>query len=181
MTPAKYPYVNTYRDRHGRVRHYFRRGRGKRVPLPKHPGTPEFETAWKAAMAAFEAGETAPQPGADRTIPGSMDDLIVRYLASRGWRELAPKTKETYGGIIERLRQDHGNRSVAAVTAQVLQRLINKKAEQAPHSANNLLKVLRVLFAVSVRDGMLEHNPARELEKAKTKKKVDSRPGPKTI
>jgi hypothetical protein len=43
-------------DRHGHVRHYFRRPGGKRLALPGLPGSNEFMAAYKAAL----AGEDVP-------------------------------------------------------------------------------------------------------------------------
>ena len=37
MARFKFPYVDEFRDRHGRVRRYFRRAGHKRVPLPGLP------------------------------------------------------------------------------------------------------------------------------------------------
>ena len=41
------PYVNKYADRHGRVRHYFRKRGHKAVPLPGIPGSAEFMAAYQ--------------------------------------------------------------------------------------------------------------------------------------
>lgn len=49
MTSKRFPYVHTFADRHGRTRHYFRRG-DIRVPLPETIGSREFHTAYKAAL-----------------------------------------------------------------------------------------------------------------------------------
>jgi hypothetical protein len=48
-----YKYVITYRDRHGKVRTYFRRGRGAKViRLPDQIDSADFERAYKAALLA---------------------------------------------------------------------------------------------------------------------------------
>jgi hypothetical protein len=41
MTHIRLSYIHAFRDRHGKVRHYFRRS-GKRLPLPGLPGSDEF-------------------------------------------------------------------------------------------------------------------------------------------
>jgi hypothetical protein len=47
-------YVNSYWDRHGRLRHYFRRRKGApSIPLPA-PGSAEFEQAYAAALQSTE-------------------------------------------------------------------------------------------------------------------------------
>lgn len=45
-------YVKSYRDRHGRMRHYFYRLGKPQVPLPGDPASAEFLAAYNAALAA---------------------------------------------------------------------------------------------------------------------------------
>ena len=47
MTSIRLPYVQEYRDRHGKVRRYFRRPGYKRVALPGTPGSPLFMAAYR--------------------------------------------------------------------------------------------------------------------------------------
>ena len=44
------PFVERWRDRHGRVRVYFRKGKGRRIALPSSIGSDEFITAYQAAF-----------------------------------------------------------------------------------------------------------------------------------
>jgi hypothetical protein len=48
MTRIKLRHVNEYRDRHGKVRRYFRRKGGRSIPLPGLPGSIEFMAAYQA-------------------------------------------------------------------------------------------------------------------------------------
>jgi T5orf172 domain len=66
----KLKYVNNFRDRHGRMRHYFRRD-GKTIALPEW-GTPEFMRAYQAAMA--DAGQ--PVDAAAMADAGQPVDVI---------------------------------------------------------------------------------------------------------
>jgi hypothetical protein len=43
-------YVQSFRDRYGKMRHYFRRQPGPHVPLPGAPGSKEFINAYAAAL-----------------------------------------------------------------------------------------------------------------------------------
>jgi hypothetical protein len=47
---VKLAYVNSFVDRHGRVRYYFRRRGHRNVRLPGLPGSPEFMRAYEAAI-----------------------------------------------------------------------------------------------------------------------------------
>jgi hypothetical protein len=49
--PINLKYVDRFWDRYGSLRHYFRRPGQKAIPLPGKPGSPEFITAYAAALA----------------------------------------------------------------------------------------------------------------------------------
>ena len=44
------PFVERWRDRHGKIRVYFRKDRGPRIPLPDTIGSDEFNVAYEAAL-----------------------------------------------------------------------------------------------------------------------------------
>ncbi len=53
MSRLQLKFVIQFRDRHGKLRHYFRRGGSKAVPLPGLVGSEEFMAAGHAATAAY--------------------------------------------------------------------------------------------------------------------------------
>jgi hypothetical protein len=60
MKPFKY--VQSYRDRHGKVRIYFRRRGQPQIPLPDRIDTVQFERAYKAALSS------SPEVARDKAI-----------------------------------------------------------------------------------------------------------------
>jgi hypothetical protein len=72
-------YVNTFTDRHGKVRHYFRHD-GKRLRLPGSPGSPEFMQAYQTAL----AGDALPKRKADenRVVAGTVRAAVDAYYRS---------------------------------------------------------------------------------------------------
>lgn len=77
MTKIRLNYVHEYRDRHGKVRRYYRKG-GKRVPLPGIPGSADFMRAYQLAVSgkvapvvAFEAGTLPQDLEGNRAVHGS--------------------------------------------------------------------------------------------------------------
>jgi len=109
MAVIKLKFVNSFanRDRKdGRVRYYFRRRGEKAIPLPGVPGSEEFMAAYAMALAAIPH---PPEIGASRTMPGSINALVVDYYRSAEWQHsLAEQTKRVRRGIIERFRIKHG-------------------------------------------------------------------------
>ena len=94
MARIKLKYVNGYanRDRKSRrVRYYFRRRGIKAIPLPGIPGSQEFMAAYSAALASVPDEHL--EIGANRTLPGTINALIVTYYRSDEWHALAMKQR----------------------------------------------------------------------------------------
>ena len=146
--PRRLPkYVNAFANKqrtNQTVRYVFRRKGQKSVVLPG----PFLSQAFNAAYATALAG--APQKiGADRTEPGSVDALCVKFYASSFWREtLTDASRQTYRPIIERFRAKYGWGKVAQVNPEIIARLLDKVAK--PSARKKLLKVLRMLMQAAI-------------------------------
>src|SRR2546429_6063997 len=82
-------YVNEYRDRHGKVRRYFRRPGGRAIPLPGLPGSIEFMAAYQAALAVV----SPPPPSPKHIIAGSLAAAAAGYLRSPDFANLSPSSQ----------------------------------------------------------------------------------------
>jgi len=67
-------------------------------------------TADAAALATIPAALSI---GANRTLPGTINALIVDYYRSAEWLNLSDDTRKTRRRIIERFRTQHGDKRVA--------------------------------------------------------------------
>ncbi len=122
MAKIDLAYVHRFCDRHGHLRHYFRRPGHPRVTLPGLPGTAEFMAAYRAAM------NNAPLPtGGANTVPGSFGALVVAYYGSSEFRQLAPVTQATYRNRVERLRVEHGGKPVVGLHREHVRALMAAK------------------------------------------------------
>lgn len=162
MTKLRLQYVHRFKDRHGKLRHYFRRGSEKRIPLPGLPGSAEFMDAYQAAL----AGEGEKPKSAKAPAPGSMSALIEAYYRSADFRQLRDSTKTTYRGIIERFRAEHGSKPVRLLQAEHIRRMLEKKLD-TPAAANRLLKLLHLLMRQAIEDGMRPDDPTLAVRKIK--------------
>ena len=137
MSIVHLKHVDRFTDRHGRVRHYFRRGKGIRKALPGRPGTEEIMLAYQAAL----AGDDVVKAKAQRGDPGTFDRLVQDYYASPGYLRMVPGTRRSYQLIIDRLLRDEkiGHRLVSQMTRQHVQQIVGKRAT-TPGAATNLLK-----------------------------------------
>lgn len=156
VTSFRLRYVHEFRDRHGKVRRYFRRPGYKTVPLLGLPGSAEFMDAYRAAV----AGETATKElvGRARSIPGSVAALISSYYGSAQFLSLSPSTQTTYRGIIERFRVDHGNRRVAMLERRHIVSILQAKIA-TPAAGNNWLRMIRMLMQFAIDEGLRRDDP----------------------
>src|SRR5262245_32210901 len=109
MATIRLRFVNSFRNKRrkdARVRHYFRHPRCKAVALPGQPGSEEFMQAY--AMALASVPERTTEIGASRTLPETINALVVAYYKSDGWQRLANDTHKARRPIIERFRNQYG-------------------------------------------------------------------------
>ena len=167
MTRIKLPrFVNGFTDRHGKARYYFRRPGHKAVAVPGLPYTTEFMDAYKLAL----AGITAPRTtiGSDRLQSGSVAKVVAGYLASAAFNALAPETKRTRRNILERFREQHGEKQVKLLRREHIVAMIEAKAA-TPSASRNLLNTLRVLIQYSIMIGIRTDDPTLGVKHAKIK------------
>ena len=101
-------FVQGFLDRHGRPRFYYRRPGHKRVPLPGLPWSPEFMTAYEAALAGAPL-----EVGGKKTLPGTMRALSVSYFNSPAFRSMSEITQKDYRYVVERFCKEHADKRVA--------------------------------------------------------------------
>jgi len=152
------------------ARYYFRRPGCKSVALPGLPGSAEFIQAYQAAI----AGEPPQvQLGAGRTLPGTINALVVSYLdcspdSTSPFKTLAAETQRTRRNILENFREAHGDKRVyrtetngrraMLLLREHVQRIVNEKA-RTPFAQRNLLNTLRALFRWAVTEGRVPDDP----------------------
>lgn len=157
------PMVHEYVDRHGKARFYLRRRGFPKVSLQGLPWSPEF-------MAAYE-GALAGQPvkielGASRTVAGTLSAVLVSYYQSSAFKDLAQSTQQTRRAILERFRNEHGDKYIAMLRREHLQAIANKRTP-----ARNFKKALRGLVDHCLSLNMLAADPIVGLKLAKMKSK----------
>lgn len=150
MTKLELPYVQRIIDRHGHVRHYYRRAGFARVTLPGPVGSEAFMAAYQAAF--------GPTGGAGKSEPGSVSAIIAAYYQSPEWRALSPASQANYRNILDRFREAYGTRPVRGLTAKHIGAIRDKGADR-PGATRNLLKRLRSVFAFALERGMVSVNP----------------------
>lgn len=144
-------FIKTYRDRHDKVRHYFRKPGCMTVALPGDYGSPEFLAAYRDAL------ENAPRReiGADRIVPGTVEALIVLYYQTKDYGGLRDHTRTTYRQTLEKIRSAHGKLLVKGIR----QRHVAHILDTLPANRENWRKVLRLILNLALERGWIDVHP----------------------
>lgn len=160
---VEFPHIDRFKDRHGKVRLYYRPPGGKRVPLPALDD-PGFRAAYAAAEAAAGASLPREKPTKVRGGPGSFDRLISTYYTSSDFKRLKASTQRQRRNVLDRFCQEHGHRLVAQLTREKVKFIIGQRAD-TPAAANNLLKLLRMMMQIAIADGWRPDDPTRGIKR----------------
>lgn len=165
VAKVEIPYVQAFKDRHGRLRHYYRRKGYARVALPGPPGSAEFMAAYAGC------GEPADgRPSTPRPQPRSINALIVEYYRSAEWAALRDSTRRGYRSSLEQFREAHGSKGAASILPRHLEAIFHGMSDRSG-AAKNLRKRLQRVFQLAVRLGWRNDNPVHATEAPRRKVK----------
>lgn len=162
MRHRKPKYVNTYKDRHGKERIYYREPGKPQVPLPGPLYSEEF---W---IAYHKAKENEPRAIGKPPKAGTIAAAVKGYYGSAEFKQLAASTQAVYRRILDRFATDHGDAPIAGLQTKHVNVLIDQKSD-TPAAANILRKRLSGLFEYAKSVGMIETNPAKDAKRIKIK------------
>jgi integrase len=154
VATIKLKHVNGFRDRNGRLRHYYRRPGCKAVPLPGPVGSAEFMAAYSAAIEGI-----MPKKASGLARAGTFAAMALSYLNSARFKEKRPETRRSERGNIDRLVTEHGNRPVATLQRVHVQAIVDARADK-PSAARNVLAAIRAIMDHAVAIGQRKDNPA---------------------
>jgi integrase len=121
-------------------------------------------------MAAYQDALDQPfaqmQIGIGRSKPGSVAATVAAYFLSTQFAELAPGTRNARRCILQRFRDEHGEKAIGAMPPKFIALMLSS---MKPHAARNYFKAIRALcqFAVSVE--MIESDPTQGIKRPKAK------------
>lgn len=158
----KLPYIKSYRDRHGKVRHYFRKPGAVAVALAGPYGSKAFMEAYWAAC------ENAPKReiGAPKVKAGSFSALIASYYKSKDYRDLKDITKATYRNVLERFRKAHGDLLVRGVRERHIVAIL----DGLPANALTWRKCIRLILNHAKERGWIDVHPMAGMRRPKRAK-----------
>ena len=155
-----YKHLNRYRDRHGKMRTYYRIKGHPQIELPD-PSDPTFPQAYAAVHASFQR-QQAPIPDY-----GTVAWLVDTYRASDEFKALSESTQiNSYGRNLDLIRANFGANNWAEVDTPWFYHFRDQNAE-ARHQTNMCLALFSILGQVAVRYGVRRDNPAWRIKKLK--------------
>jgi integrase len=165
MATIKLPFINSYPDRHGKTRYYFRRRGFRRVSLPGQVGSPEFMAAYQdAAAEKIEVGKS-------RSAPGTIPVVLSAYYQSMAFTNLAPGTQKVRRGILEGFRAEHGTKRVFKLNRDHIEIIVADRVKnRGAGSGHNFLVAISSLLSYAVESRIIKENPAKGVAKVKQDK-----------
>ncbi|WP_317960880.1 tyrosine-type recombinase/integrase [Phaeobacter inhibens] len=152
----QFPGATAYFDRHGKRRWRFRKG-GFSAELGCEYGSDDFVRRYEEAV---NGNKLRGSTGAERTKPYSVKHLVALWYRSPEFLDLASSTQTVYRGIVEKFREEHGEKPVRLMQRRHVQTILAKKAG-TPSAGNNLRKRLIQLMDFAISLDWRGDNPAR--------------------
>jgi integrase len=156
MSRLNLKYVQRFEDRHGHVRHYFRRKGQALITLPGEPGSKAFMDAYAAALDRRAAARTG--LGAARSGPGTVAAAVAGYFGSVVFLKNEPSTQRNRRRHLEKFRDACGHLPIAQCERENIDLSLAARAK-TPAAANDFLKALRGLFKHALEVGMVRTDP----------------------
>jgi len=153
MSKIRLKYVQRYKDRHGRWRHYFRRPGCARIALPGLPGSLEFMEAYQAALGV------GPAPKHPKAGAGTFGRLVLDYYQAAPFTNLKASSQKTYRFALDPLVKKYGQEKVAGLTRRAAEKIVSDIGREKPGMANLTRSVLRKVMAYAIKQDLRRDNP----------------------
>jgi len=103
-----------------------------------------------------------------RTVPGTVNAALVSYYQSSAFTKgLGESTQQNRRAILERFREEHGDKRVALMHTAAIQKIVNNKT---PAAQRNFKKALRGFIDYCMSGGTLKVDPLAGIKLMKMKK-----------
>jgi integrase len=166
VVKVKLNYVDAQRDRDGRIKYWYFRRAGVRQKLPGDPGSEEFAATYQALLSAKP--KTCTDPALDRRsyVPGTFGALVNDYLASAAFKEKAESTQALYRRVLDKLCAENCTKPVRLMKRRHIRKMRDVVSE-TPGTANNVLRLLKIVLNFAVEEEMIEVSPAARVKELK--------------
>lgn len=165
-TNKKLPlHVVVERSRHGRIKLFYRIGKGKRTRLPDDISSSDFKEAYRLAAAGHELPKA---PTNSSNQPESLRWLIEQYKKSAIWKSYSVATRRQRENIFLNTLDRSANAPYQAINRRSMEQAIESRSD-TPAQANNFLKAMRGLFEWALKNEFIDADPTAGINKLKYK------------
>lgn len=164
------PYARSYKDRHGKTRWRFRRGKFT-ASLPGEPGERRFEEAYEAALAGRRIGANVvrhPNHALPRTLKAAW--RLATASKNMDWAKLGQSSKDAYIERAERLLameclpgRTYADCPVADIKRRHVKAMLGSLSN-TPFSAYDALGVLRKMIVAALDEEWIEVDPTHRIK-----------------
>ncbi|MBU1289184.1 MAG: tyrosine-type recombinase/integrase [Alphaproteobacteria bacterium] len=168
MAAIRYPYTVSDFDRSGRKRWYVRfvvDGKYKKVRIRAVEGSEAWVAEYHAVLADLRNSDKAPSRSVHIPVY-SLHWLINQYISSAEFSEAKPATQIQRRSILLRIARESGQGDCRTLTREAVQAGRDARSK-TPGAANNMLKVVKHLYAWGIEAGHVSHNPAEGVKRLK--------------
>jgi enterobacteria phage integrase len=161
------PFIERWRDRHGKMRFYFRRDRRKgspRIKLDGVFGSEEFNASYAAAL--HGTIESDDRPKIERPGNGTLAALIASYKQDAAFKGLRDTTKAGYLSRLDAIQREHGGRSVSGLNQERIEIMLDAYTDR-PASKLDTLKKLRILIKHAMKKKWISGDPSTGIRRTK--------------
>jgi integrase len=163
------------RDRHGKIRVYYRPpGGGPKTRLLGTPWTPDFMTAYEVAKAAGAPPKRDDgRPVITRSTEGTWrwlcEQCFGRYVR---FIQMTPETRDAYRRRLESTydepiaptdRRTYADVPIKAITPKAV-RVLRDRRMTTPAAADALIKAMRLVFDFAIEDELITVSPAAAID-----------------
>ena len=161
------------RDRHGNLRYYVRIKGQPKIRIRERPGTPEFLTAYHAAIQ-----DRAPGPANTGAAKGTMTWLAQAYMRSPHFKGIEKDGQRARASVLEAClaeplrpgaQETMGMCPISRFTGAHARVLRDRRADMAD-AANARLKWLSAMFSWAIEERLATSNPIRDVKKIRVAK-----------
>lgn len=163
------PFASSYKDRHGKTRWRFRRGKATRS-LPGAPGDVAFEAAYQDALNGRKVADVVQHPS--KTLPRTLKAAwrLATSTKNLEWQKLGQSSKDLYIERAERflareiaLGLAYADVPVADLKRRHVKALLGSMSD-TPHAAYDALVVLRKMILVALDEEWIEVDPTHRIK-----------------
>ena len=165
MAKLNLPYILSFYDSRGKLRHVFRRKGHKRVTIKGKPGDADFMAHYHQLLEA--SGTALSTIGASNSV-GTVDAAVVAFFRHEDFlRGFSKATQGAWRPILARFREfttpsgrRYGENRIATITKPAIVAFLDGKSASAKR---NQLKPIRALIKFAIAQGMLTADPSENM------------------